>query len=204
MMRYVQAQNNTFIKHIHSDVTPIYLDARHNCPVRLLSAQDRLDLGVYPLKLVTPPAVNPLTQTRTEGDALLIDGAWVQQWVVTDLPSEQVAVNQTRAVQELQDNIVTATQKRLDDFGLTRGYSSTDSLAKYQNISDAEIAALPVADQATVTKFRTECRYLAVKIAQTWSVLYAGLAEVQAGTRPMPTGYADIEPLLPPLNWGSI
>jgi hypothetical protein len=35
----------------------------------------------------------------------------------------------------------------------------------------------------------------------TWARLYELLAEVQAGTRPMPTGFADIEPELPPLVW---
>jgi hypothetical protein len=34
------------------------------------------------------------------------------------------------------------------------------------------------------------------------ALLGAGLlAEVQAGTRPMPSGFADIEPELPPLVW---
>lgn len=105
------------------------------------------------------------------------------------------------APQALQASIVTAVQSRLDTFANTRGYSSTDSLSKYQNLSDAEIATLPATDQPKVTQFRAECRYLALKIAQTWAVLYAGLDEVKAGTRAMPTSYADVEPLLPALVW---
>lgn len=127
-----------------------------------------------------------------------VDGVMVEMTA-----AEKAAVS----IQNLQTSIVNATQSRLDTFGLTRGYSSTDSISKYQNISDAEIAALPASDQPLVTKFRAECRYLAVKIAQTWAVLYLGLAEMQAGNWPTqgagqtPTGFADVESALPALVW---
>lgn len=35
----------------------------------------------------------------------------------------------------------------------------------------------------------------------TWAKLYEVMADVEAGTRPMPAGYADIEPELPVLEW---
>jgi hypothetical protein len=102
---------------------------------------------------------------------------------------------------QIQAAIVAATSRRLTDFAATRGYSSLDATSKYKEITDAEIASLPAADQPLVTKFRTECRYVALATAQTWAVLYRGLAEVQAGTRPMPTGYDDIKDELPALVW---
>lgn len=106
-------------------------------------------------------------------------------------------------IQELQQGVVSKIQERLDDFAKTRGYDNVNSISKYQNISDAEIAALPSALQASVTKFRAECRSLAVQTAATWAACYTGLAAVQSGQQPMPaTVDAAIAQLqLPPLAW---
>jgi len=103
--------------------------------------------------------------------------------------------------EEIQAMVVNATQKRLDDFALTRNYDNVNSISKYQNISDEEIASLPVEEQPLVTKFRSECRYLALATAQTWAKLYTMLAEVQAGTRPIPSKFEEIESQLPVLEW---
>lgn len=105
------------------------------------------------------------------------------------------------SAERVREAIVAACQQRLTDFAATRNYSSLEAISKYKDITDAEINSLPAADRPLVTKFRAECRYLALVTAQTWAVLYRGLAEVQAGTRPMPGGYADISAELPPLFW---
>ena len=102
---------------------------------------------------------------------------------------------------ELQRLIVGATQDRLDAFAMTRGYDNVNSAAKYKDITDAEIAAMPVNEQPLVMQFRAECRYLAIATARTWARLYIVLGEVQAGTRPVPAGFQDIEPELPALEW---
>jgi hypothetical protein len=103
--------------------------------------------------------------------------------------------------EQIHDAIVAATSRRLTDFAATRGYSSLDAVSKYKDITDAEIASLPSADRPLVTRFRAEARYVALATAQTWAVLYRGLAEVHAGTRPMPAGYDDISGELPELVW---
>jgi hypothetical protein len=92
------------------------------------------------------------------------------------LPAEQV-----------KGDIVTQTQARLDAFAQTRGYDGILSACTY--------AADPV------PKFAAEGAYAVVARSQTWSALYALLDAVQAGTTPMPTGFADVEPLLPVLAW---
>lgn len=102
---------------------------------------------------------------------------------------------------DLQETIVNATQMRLDMFARTRGYDSVNSISKYQNITDDELASLEGAEQIFVTKFRAECRYLALITARTWARLYEVLAEVQGGTRPLPGSFSDIETLLPELEW---
>lgn len=87
----------------------------------------------------------------------------------------------------VQADIVIQTQARLDTFAMTRNYDSILSACTY-------------ATSPTV-KFKTEGQYAVQARDATWAALYTILAEVQAGTRPMPSGYADIESELPALVW---
>lgn len=92
-----------------------------------------------------------------------------------------------QAAQDLQAIIVLATQARLDAFARTRNYDGILSAATYAT--------------SGVAKFALEGQHCVTARDATWATLYTVLAEVQAGTRPVPTGFADIEPLLPPLDW---
>lgn len=89
--------------------------------------------------------------------------------------------------EQIQAEIVTATQKRLDDFAKTRNYDGILSVCTY------------AADLNP--KFASEGQYCIDARGATWTKLYEILAEVEAGTRPMPSSYADIEFELPPLVW---
>lgn len=88
---------------------------------------------------------------------------------------------------DLQAEIVAATQDRLDAFARTRGYDGILSACTYATSS--------------VPKFQDEGRYCVEARDATWAKLYEMLAEVQAGTRPVPAGFPDIETGLPPLAW---
>jgi hypothetical protein len=88
---------------------------------------------------------------------------------------------------EIQDEIVAATQTRLDTFARTRNYDDIKSACTYAGCS--------------VPKFNTEGSYCQDRRAETWDKLYTMLDEVQAGTRPMPNSFADVEPELPALVW---
>jgi hypothetical protein len=89
--------------------------------------------------------------------------------------------------EELQAEIVEATQKRLDDFAKTRNYDGILSACTYASSS--------------VPKFAAEGQYCVDARDNTWATLYTILGEVQAGTRPVPGGFADIEGDLPVLVW---
>lgn len=89
--------------------------------------------------------------------------------------------------EQIQTEIVAATQARLDAFARTRGYDDIKSASDYANCS--------------VQKFSVEGIYCRDARAETWNKLYQILAEVQAGTRPMPSEYADISAELPALQW---
>ena len=129
------------------------------------------------------PQYNPATHAVRE--AVPVGG--VQQWEVYPLPTEEVEANQAAAAQALQQSIVDATQQRLDDFARTRNYDGILSACTYAT--------------SAVPKFAAEGQYAVQARDATWAALYQFMADVQAGTQPMPSGFEDVEPLLPPLAW---
>lgn len=112
-----------------------------------------------------------------------VTGKWTQTSYVRDKTPEELAASAAA----LRDSIVQATQQRLDDFARTRNYDGILSLCTYAT--------------SVVPKFQAEGQYGVTARDATWARLYEILAEVEAGTRPMPSGYAEIEPLLPVLEW---
>lgn len=91
------------------------------------------------------------------------------------------------APEQIKREVIEATQARLDAFASTRGYDDIKSASTYAGCA--------------VPKFDVEGTYCRDARAQTWAELYKLLDEVEAGTRPLPNGFAEIEPLLPELIW---
>jgi hypothetical protein len=109
-------------------------------------------------------------------------------WVFEDLPEpEPEPEPEPLTPEQIVAQYTAAVQKRLDDFARTRGYDGILSAATYA--------------ASTVPKFKAEGQYAVEARDATWVKLYQILAEVEAGTRPAPSGYADIEPELPILEW---
>ena len=129
------------------------------------------------------PQYNPATHAVRE--AAPVGGA--QQWEIYPLPAEEVAANQAAAAQALQQSIVDATQRRLDDFACTRNYDGILSACTYAT--------------SAVPKFAAEGQYAVQARDATWAALYQFMADVQAGTQPVPSGFEDVEPLLPVMAW---
>lgn len=94
-MRYVQANENTFIRHLIDKGDPIVFSENHNVRPSKLTPDEAATLGVFKLKLVTPPPYNPLTQTRTDVDAVLVDGVWTQAWQVNELSEDEILQRNT-------------------------------------------------------------------------------------------------------------
>lgn len=90
-------------------------------------------------------------------------------------------------VDQIVADITSATQARLDTFARTRNYDGILSACTYAT--------------STHPKFASEGQYCVTARDATWSALYVVMAEVEAGARPMPTGFQDIEPDLPALVW---
>lgn len=129
------------------------------------------------------PQYNPATHAVRE--AAPVGG--VQQWEVYSLPAEEVEANQAAADQALQQSIVDATQQRLDEFARTRNYDGILSACTYAT--------------SAVPKFAAEGQYAVQARDATWAALYQFMADVQAGTQPVPSGFEDVEPLLPVMAW---
>ena len=134
-----------------------------------------------------PPTYDPETHERVEVEPALVDGVWTQQWEVRPLAQEvidaRVAAKQAALIRE----VTNATQARLDTFARTRNYDGILSACTYAT--------------STVTKFQAEGQYCVNARDLTWATLYQIMGEVEAGTRPILAGFADIENDLPVLTW---
>lgn len=144
-----------------------------------------VEFGAVRVYFSTQPSFNPDTHALEEKapEYVAANSRWEQVWGVRALTVNELAQKQ----QQIQDSIVAATQQRLDDFAKTRNYDGILSAATYAT--------------SPTTKFYTEGQYAVNCRDATWATLYSILAEVQAGTRPMPSSYADIEAELPVLEW---
>lgn len=119
---------------------------------------------------------------------------------ITDLAPFQPALNAWQAAYDAanapppaptQEQIIarftTQIQARLDTFARTRNYDGILSACTYATDPNP--------------KFAAEGQYCVNKRSETWAAAYTIIAQVQAGTRPMPSSIADIEPDLPVLQW---
>lgn len=98
-----------------------------------------------------------------------------------------IAQKTAERIASTQNQILEATQKRLDDFAATRYYNSILSACTYAT--------------SAVPQFKSDGQYCVNARDMTWGKLYEMLGEVQAGKRPMPASFAAIEPELPKLEW---
>lgn len=148
------------------------------------SAEMLASYNVFPV-VSTSAQYDPATQVaEPNGCVFNADrNRWETAWTVR---SKAPAELQADAI-ALQASIVSATQKRLDDFAKTRNYDGILSLCTYAT--------------SAVPKFQAEGQYGVTARDATWATLYTVLAEVEAGTRPVPSGFADIEADLPELVW---
>jgi hypothetical protein len=132
-------------------------------------------------------------QYSTRSGVEQINGKWYTKYIAgpvfatqaeQDVYIAQKTADKTKAfIQSVQNQ----TQKALDDFAMTRGYNSMLSLCTYAT--------------SPHPKFSKEGQYGVEVRDAIWAKLLEVLEEVQAGTRPMPSDYTEIEAELPVLEW---
>lgn len=153
----------------------------------LASEQDANGIGLFQIEDLPYPAYDPITQGVNALPLVQVGNRYQQGWQVYSLSPEQIAANKAAAAKALQDSIVQQTQARLDTFAQTRQYDGILSACTYAT--------------SPTPKFAAEGQYCVAQRDATWAKLYEIMAEVQAGTRPVPSSFADIEPELPTLTW---
>lgn len=147
-----------------------------------LSDEQRALYDVYLIVDLPRPSLQP--HQKYGAPIYTVVGTTVERaYSVVNKTSSDLAYDQ----QVLVASITDATQSRLDEFARTRAYDGILSACTYA--------------ASTVEKFKTEGQYCVDKRDETWARLYVIMSEVESGQRPVPTGYADIEPLLPALEW---
>lgn len=139
--------------------------------------------GIAHVVVTGRPEHDRATEIVEEGAPELRGDQWEQTWAIRPATTEEVAAAQ----RALQDEIVAATQRRLDAFAQTRGYDGILSAATYSD--------------SLVARFHAEGQYALTKRDETWAALYDLLAEVQVGARPIPRSFDEIEDELPDLVW---
>ena len=148
-----------------------------------ISDESIASAGLLPVVMTAPPAINPLTERVVEVVPALIEGRWTQAWATEPLTPQE----QTQARAALISQFSGAAQARLDAWAKTRNYDGILSLCTYAT--------------STVPQFAAEGQRGVDLRDATWAALYAILAQVEAGTRPLPASFAAIEGELPALTW---
>jgi len=171
---------NTLIETQESDFKSLFPDTSFPA---MLTDEHITPFGYAVLNYDLPSPIPGRYQKTASAPVQLVEGKYHAQWTVVDMTSDEIIAFDAR----IQREIVNQTQSRLDDFAQTRGYDGIMSACTY---SDSSIPA-----------FSTEGKYAVIARDTTWAALYTLLAEVERGTKPKPTGYADVEALLPSLIW---
>lgn len=106
---------------------------------------------------------------------------------ITDAEYARLSAPPPPTLEQMEAQFTTAIQQRLDDFARARGYDGILSACTYAT--------------SAVPKFKTEGQRAVELRDSTWAAAYDLMAQVKAGTRPMPANLADIEDDLPALEW---
>ena len=126
-------------------------------------------------------------------DATFVIRGDVIEWHSPDHPSQaaiDAEIARLRVTLPREQHIqrfAAEAQARLDAWAQSRGYDGILSACTYAT--------------SQVPRFRAEGQRCVDLRDQTWARLYEILAEVEAGTRPVPLSLAEIEADLPALTW---
>jgi hypothetical protein len=143
-------------------------------------------IGVHELRVDDCPA-DPAT-VFTPAAPVLRSGVWCQPWAARAATADEIGVAQAALIATVTQCVV----DRLNAFAATRNYG------------DAQTSPIVAACSYAASehpRYGPEGRYCMAMREQTWDILYQIQADVLAGDRPMPTGFAEIEPELPALVW---
>lgn len=137
-MKYVQAKDGVFIRHIF-DIEPTHWDGNNYCYARKLDPERAILFGVSKLQVVTPPYYNPATQRRIECDAVLVNGVWTQLYAIEQLTEEEIATAYAEAATRIRaerDRYLAKTDWWVSKATEIGGILSTDQQNYRQSLRD--------------------------------------------------------------------
>ena len=193
-MEYVRLENSTPVEWPIYDFQIRGSMKNVSLPTPLLPSHV-LDYGFEQYTTTEKPEFNALIQTIEERTPVKKDSVWEQQWVIVEkysqadrdqILADEIEKQKQEEVEALQDSIVNAVQKRLDDFARTRNYDGILSAATYAT--------------STNTTFQAEGQRAVQLRDDTWQALYNILGQVATQGRVV-NSFEDIEGDLPVLSW---
>jgi len=140
-----------------------------------------------------PQPVSDRYHTVMRDGVELINGKWFTRWRLGPdhtTPEDEAAWRAAKDAEfyaGFKGSIIAAAQSRLDAFAQSRGYDNILTACTY--------ATDPVA------AFAAEGQRCVTLRSQTWATLTEMLAEVEAGTRPIPSIVEEVIADLPGLTW---
>lgn len=163
-------------------------DSTHYCPASKLTPDEASYFNVFPLYATDPPTYDPLTQICIRDGCELVGDQWQYKWRVDDLPAEQVAINQANAY---------TAKLAAFDAALTAHLDATAQSRRYDNRITCAVRA------GYTGPFQAEGQAFAAWMDTCNAQAYQLLAEVQAGTRPLPDTTQALIDVLPAMVWPS-
>ena len=187
-MEYAQLNEDDTYSHQITTHGNVQWDEWNYCTADALTRDGKAEqFRIVPLYVTDPPAYDTMTQSVIRDGGQYVMGRWEYKWRIDQLTPEQIAANQAAAQAAFISMVTANTQTRLDDFARTRNYDGILSACTYASSPSPTFAA--------------EGQYCVNQRDATWAALYSLMAQVQAGQRPMPTTWEEVEVLLPVLTW---
>jgi len=152
----------------------------------MLDADTAAALGYDAVVADATPAFNPQTQICTAADPQLIDGVWHQGWNVTTLTPAEIDDKSAAQKAAMVATFTDALTAHLDAVAQTRRYDNRITCALRAGY---------------VGPFQAEGAAFAAWMDTCNALAYSLLAEVEAGTRPMPTNPQELIDALPTMAW---
>ena len=123
----------------------------------------------YAVIVYPDPPIPSTFQVLEDNGVLFVNGAWTAQYSLRDMTSAEISIAETK----LQNAITSSVQRLLDTTARTHNYDSMISLCSYVASTNA--------------KFKAEAIAGAAWRDAVWAKCYDILAQVQAGTIPIPS-----------------
>lgn len=175
---YIKANGST-IEHYPYTLDQLRRDNPETSFPKNMSESQWISFGAIKVVKTTKPTADVVRRL----DPIQVNGVWTQQWESRSYTTSEVQ----EQLESMKESVIDAAQRKLDRVAQRHGYDNIISLCTYATSS--------------VTRYNLEGTYGVALRDATWSALETILAEVIAGTRPMPNSYADIKDDLPTVVW---